>query len=249
MSKGPGIPWVEGEGVSFEGDFSFEELAARERRQLANLKRAAKRAGDYHLWLSLQDAGMRMVRLLSIWDRFNEQERREELQYAWTSFDEPHITGDFALVLFHKVGFLADSADPLPEGQLTIYRGSLNGLAGRSWKSGTAFSWTLELDVARWFAQRLAGQGTGIVMRAKVDASDVLAYFQDRQEAEVIVDPASLREVEELPVLGRVSSRHPWIARIAQQPAESAEFAATFAATRARITPNDSGPLSTAHPS
>jgi hypothetical protein len=37
--------------------------------------------------------------------------------------------------------------------------------------------------------------GTPTVWRANVDASDVLGYFVERNEGEVVIDPASLRDV------------------------------------------------------
>lgn len=55
-------------------------------------------------------------------------------------------------------------------------------------------SWTLSLDIAKWFANRWChdGRKDGYIQTALVNKSDVLAYFGDRGESEVIIDGRKL---------------------------------------------------------
>jgi hypothetical protein len=53
-------------------------------------------------------------------------------------------------------------------------------------------SWSLDVERALFFSKRSGG---GPVYAAEVDSEDVLAYFTTRNEAEVIVDPGTLRKV------------------------------------------------------
>ena len=95
------------------------------------------------------------------------------------------------LDLFHRVGYVSDCDDQLV-GELTIYRGTF----GDDPRGG--LSWTLDADKAAWVADRGArglAEGPPTVWRATVYSADILGYFTERQEAEVVVDPATLRNV------------------------------------------------------
>jgi hypothetical protein len=91
------------------------------------------------------------------------------------------------LQLFRRAGYVSDNDEQL-SGELAIYRGTF----ADDPKLGIA--WTLSEERARWFAERL-GAGKASVWRAKVDASEVLGYFTERNEAEIIVAPETLRDL------------------------------------------------------
>lgn len=59
-----------------------------------------------------------------------------------------------------------------------------------------ALSWTLDSEKAEWFAHRFDEDGA--VYEAKIDKAHVYAFFSSRNESEVIVDPAFLRELTEV---------------------------------------------------
>lgn len=67
--------------------------------------------------------------------------------------------------------------DSLPE-QVVIYRGFLRG------KNKTGFSYTLNPEMAQWFANRF---GNGEVLERTVSKSKIIAYTNRRGEEEVIV--------------------------------------------------------------
>ncbi len=86
-------------------------------------------------------------------------------------------------------------------GQVKLYRGTC-GIA--RWKAQQGMSWTIDPDVAGWFALRFAGDDRQpLVLVASIDASEIVFYDNDRSEQEVVFsgsvsatvegDPASWR--------------------------------------------------------
>lgn len=60
-----------------------------------------------------------------------------------------------------------------------------------------ALSWTLNREVAEWFAHRFGQNGT--VYEAQVKKENIYAVFLGRNEEEVIVDPERLMGLSQLP--------------------------------------------------
>ena len=74
---------------------------------------------------------------------------------------------------------------------VTVYR----GVTSYNAKNIRALSWTLNYETAEWFATRFGENGT--VYEAQVDKGHILALFNGRNEAEVIVDPKYLTNIEQ----------------------------------------------------
>lgn len=113
-------------------------------------------------------------------------ELRDVLPGVWIDTEFPHSFGALPRTLFTATGFLTDAPSvfaALPE-TLTIYRGSRAHIR----PSAREISWTLARGCAEKFARRL-GRRDGAVWRGDVKKSDVLAYFEGRGEAEVVVTP------------------------------------------------------------
>lgn len=72
---------------------------------------------------------------------------------------------------------------------VTVYRGVTSYNADNVY----ALSWSLDFDKANWFAHRFDEDGT--VYQAQVNKQDILALFNGRNEAEVIVIPHALKQV------------------------------------------------------
>lgn len=87
----------------------------------------------------------------------------------------------------HRVEFFKKEVEKKQDenGWVTIYRGCTD-------KGTDAYSWTLDRDVARMFA----GRSRGKVFEAKILVGDVLDYFIDRGESEVIVIKQNLEGVK-----------------------------------------------------
>lgn len=74
--------------------------------------------------------------------------------------------------------------------ELTVYRGV------KPKGSVNALSWSIKKNVAQWFADRF--EKNGKVYQAKIKKENVLAYFNSRNEYEVIVDYKKLYDIKEI---------------------------------------------------
>lgn len=73
---------------------------------------------------------------------------------------------------------------------IAVYRGVKPGAKVK------ALSWTTDKKVAKWFADRY--EKNGKVYKAVIDKKDVLAYFLNRNEYEVVVNYNKLKHIEEV---------------------------------------------------
>lgn len=78
----------------------------------------------------------------------------------------------------------------LPE-TVSVYRGVTSYNAGKI----KTLSWTLDREVAQWFANRFGENG--IVYEAEISKEYILALFKGRNEWEVIVEPDHLLQLSE----------------------------------------------------
>lgn len=111
--------------------------------------------------------------------------------------NDPNISKNRLLSLFKKAEpkFLMneDEYDEFQalEDTVTVYR----GVTSQNAKNVKALSWTLNYDTADWFAHRFGEDGT--VYEAQIDREHIYAYFNRRNEHEVIVDPKYLMDITE----------------------------------------------------
>lgn len=84
----------------------------------------------------------------------------------------------------------------LPD-EVTIYRGGNT----ESQPYNKAFSWSLDINIANFFASRLGNEG-GYIATAKVKKSNIIEYIAGRGEEEVIVLPDDLYDVEVSEIFG-----------------------------------------------
>jgi hypothetical protein len=71
--------------------------------------------------------------------------------------------------------------DSLPN-EITVYRGSTRGL------NEGGLSWTTDHAVARFFARRYDHKGSGVIDHGVVPKALVVAYFDGRNENEIVVE-------------------------------------------------------------
>jgi hypothetical protein len=85
---------------------------------------------------------------------------------------------------------LRAAGDPLPEPPFTLYR----GVAGRGpARRVRGFSWTASRERGPWFADRFTSLlHDPAVYTITVGEESILAYVNERQEEEFIVDPLAL---------------------------------------------------------
>jgi hypothetical protein len=181
-------------GITLTSEQSAALEARFAERRWAAFYETAER-GDYLKalsWLSSTEVAAAIVRLF---DEYvvTADEAREILRVEWDRCDAPAESVADLLPIWRRAGYVSDTEERLT-GELTVYRGT----AGDDPLAG--ISWTLDEERAEWFAEHGArgrARGEPTVWQAKVDASDLLGYFVGRNEAEVVVDPATLRDVEE----------------------------------------------------
>lgn len=73
---------------------------------------------------------------------------------------------------------------------IKVYRGNDT----ESTSPNEAFSWTLNIDVAKWFSKRFEGQGE--VYEAFIEPKNIFAHITTRNEDEIIVFPSHLKEIK-----------------------------------------------------
>lgn len=76
--------------------------------------------------------------------------------------------------------------------EFTIYRGyHTEGDSGPL----RGYSWTLSREKAEWFGKRRAADMTPMLATATIRRDDVIAYFNERGEDEIVVLPEHLRDI------------------------------------------------------
>lgn len=130
----------------------------------------------------------------------SDQDFAKALEYIWTNVEcpnvDPNVSQSDWIRFFKKAKpeLLMDRdeiemLDQLSD-RVVVYRGlqpnaSVQGL-----------SWTIDSNVAKWFASRFGHNGS--VYRAEIEKCNILAFFGNRGEKEVVVDPKKLIGVETL---------------------------------------------------
>lgn len=134
-----------------------------------------------------------------------EQDAARFLAYAWTSVEapnnDPNLNKRSLLAMFRSIApqklmdeeeyELFQSLDDV----VTVYR----GVTSYNAESVGVLSWTLNREVAEWFAHRYGEDGA--VYEAQIEKKNIYAVFLGRNEEEVIVDPERLMELTQLPEL------------------------------------------------
>lgn len=80
------------------------------------------------------------------------------------------------------------------EDVITIYRGE----GSKSTPYNKAYSWTTNIEIARFFAKRFDNNGN--IYKAQVNKEDIIDYLCNRNEEEIIVYPHNVYNVELLEV-------------------------------------------------
>ena len=118
--------------------------------------------------------------------------------------NDPNMSKNRLLSLFKKAQpqFLMDEdeyeAFQKLDDTVTVYR----GVTSYNAKNVKALSWTLNYDTADWFAHRFGEDGT--VYEAQIDREHIYAYFNRRNEHEVIVDPKYLMDITEAETMDQI---------------------------------------------
>lgn len=142
--------------------------------------------------------------VVALADDLSVDELRDMLRNNWTRCEAHRPYREDFVRLFRRAGFVTDTENVpkrvLGSGNVTVYRGNL----GEPEPSGIA--WTLKRATAEFFC-RMAMSPRGMflgmwrpdavptIWQATVAAPEILGYFGERGEYEVVVDPLTLRNV------------------------------------------------------
>lgn len=132
-------------------------------------------------------------------DYLSEKDYGEFLHYVWTVSENPNddvnVPKSEAIKLFQKADkkYLMEENDykhysSLPD-IITIYRGVSPGRV----KNG--LSWTENFEKAEWFSKRF---GDGFILKGTAKKEDVLAYFNSRDEDEIVINPKRIKDIEKI---------------------------------------------------
>lgn len=132
----------------------------------------------------------RMLYLSLAFPYLSKKERSEIMHEVWISVE--NINGNINVSQIEILKMLRkcnqkylmgqenyEAYENLP-GTFTVYR----GLQENAQEDG--LSWTLSKDVAEWFANRFDNEGE--IIEKMVHKTEVIAYFNDRDEEEIVLD-------------------------------------------------------------
>lgn len=114
------------------------------------------------------------------------------LEYIWTQSEfqtsNPQLKKKELIKLFKKADkkyLFHEPKESLPE-EVTVYKGY------RDESSKDGMSWTLDEETAKWFANRFGNDGYAI--KGTLNRDDVLAWFADSNENEIVCDPKKVKD-------------------------------------------------------
>lgn len=167
----------------------MEAMDRRLRRKRAPILSGLVRRRDWSGALALLNSTERHYALARWWvgNRLDAGELREVLRDNWTGIELASRNGwqEIVLEMFHAASPVMDAELPAGDG-FVIFRGQ-----GRGMPPG--ISWTLDPKVADLFTRYRFHAPDPVVLRGYVHRQDVLGYFTDRGEAEIIADPEAIR--------------------------------------------------------
>lgn len=177
----------------FSNPNKFYEQKRRIRRDYINGR-------NLHGMIFAVERPWRMNKLANMYRHYviSLDELRELLPGIWTDIEAPQAQQREPLELFRECKFVTDDPEgweKLPE-NFKLYR----GVDGTFELTADGPSWTLDLEIARFFGFRFGAAGT--VYGYDASKSEALAYITGREEAEIILDwdyrsdPKSIYEVE-----------------------------------------------------
>ena len=141
---------------------------------------------NYRNFVFTYERAYRVDAFMDIADRLTQQEHWSLFSDVWTDSENIHESMETWLELLY--GFQDDPQlmmgeedrqhyDALPD-EFTIYRGGVDD---------TGLSWTLDRELALWFANRFKKDHE--VFERKIQKKEALAYLSDRSEQEIIYSP------------------------------------------------------------
>lgn len=129
----------------------------------------------------------------------------ELLGYAWVTMENPNMDANVSidealkmfshsmpLYLMEKEDYekwceLTDPSHGVANQDIVVYRGVAKG------RTPNGISWTQSLEKAKWFASRFGDDG--YVLKGTCHRRDIKAYFNTRNEDEIVVKPYKVERI------------------------------------------------------
>lgn len=190
---------------------TWEEVLERQNERARFIADKAN-SGDWDEALVFCDSQERAPILVRAMEALEGDALRELVAHHWSTTEawsgNPDLREGMMAGLRKAAPVIVPSDDPgrhqgPPEGRFRVYRGNL----GETPQGG---SWSLSRETAEMFARMATGprgqivlgysaDGTGTIWQADCDAADVLGFFDNRGEYEIVTDRVS--NVEKIAVL------------------------------------------------
>lgn len=163
---------------------------SKEREKIKEFFRRANEAMDIMVWIQ---PGFRFAFIKYSLPFLSREDLGSLLAYAWTTEEnpnkDPNVQLRSVISWFKKADQHAMMSDQeygkyssFPK-TMTVYRGVAVG------RNPRGLSWTSNMDVAKWFANRFNhGTRQGYVQAAEVKKEHILAYFNSRDEDEIVIN-------------------------------------------------------------
>lgn len=179
-----------------KGDENLNSWREFMKKQIDHAKNA------YHIYMMVNKPYALAFLSLSE-NHLSQKDFSEILADAWIRSENPNMDKNFVknnlVAMFNKAdkSILMDGEEKEQfdsfDDTVTIYR----GVTSYNAKNIKALSWTTDYQTAEWFAHRFGEEGT--VYEAQISKEHILAFFNGRNESEVIVDPKYLMNITEAP--------------------------------------------------
>jgi len=176
-------------GTELLGNYSLEELV---QTGISSIKDALKKQKFSFLFTAMSDL-LRLEYLEKLISRGMVSDPFSLFQSVYTSsdygcsvFSEDFLKNIFSLRTPEQKASLKKALSSLPD-KVTVYR----GMGERSSSESAAFSWTMDPGTAMHFALWHTDRDAQIC-KGFVNKEDILAVFDDRNEAEVLIWPGKV---------------------------------------------------------
>jgi hypothetical protein len=177
---------------------NFEVKKRIETKEIYFLKTLRKK--DYSKYFCIMDERIRVMMINREFRTIPHEQKYDVFVHVYSSID--HGFNMLSKNIFYDVKkFMPKSIKSEirklanADGYITIYR----GMTEKSTSINIANSWTMSLDVAKFFAKRFNSESPHIY-KAKINYKDVFAYINSKNEEEILIFPEKLIAVEKIDI-------------------------------------------------
>jgi hypothetical protein len=156
------------------------------------LERAEKEK-DYHTCVWLHERPHRVDAFCKYRNFFSSKEYWSILGAIWTDTENAWQSYNIWLMLWSRN--IPDSFECMDEEEKEIFLNLpdyVQAWRGCMFRNRHGMSWTLNLEKARFFANRY-GNDKPLIYEAVIPKSSILAYFNGRNESEIVVKPKTFK--------------------------------------------------------